>query len=179
MDIHQLLLSIYHLLSKYSLCNLFNKFVKIYFLQKDSSIFRMYISSRMKSTVNPKEYWWIESPHYKIHILQYYLTGFFGKILGIDKVSEIVYSFVANICKYWVIMFEQSYNWVPVWSIIGRSFKLLRFFFLVSVNLWVFAVAESRAGWVEVVLVSTTYLENRFVLLASIKSMDDEFQGLW
>ena len=45
------------------------------------------------------------------------------RISGKDKVSEIVYSFIANGCKYWAIIFEQSYKWVPVWSIIGRSFK--------------------------------------------------------
>lgn len=76
-------------------------------------------------------------------------------------------------------MFEQSHKWVPVWFIIGRSFKLLRYFFLVFVNLWVFAVAESLAGSVELVLISITYLQNGFVLLASIKSMDDEIQGFW
>ena len=59
-------------------------------------------------------------------------------ISGKDKVSEIVYSFIAGGCKYRAIILEQSYEWVPVWSIIGRSFKLLIFVCLVSVNLWVF-----------------------------------------
>ena len=52
----------------------------------------------------------------------------------------------SNGCKYWEIIFEQSYKWVPVWSIIGRSFKLLIFICLVSVNLWVFALAKGLAG---------------------------------
>ena len=55
---------------------------------------------------------------------------FAQRIFGKDKILVI-----SNGCKYWEIIFEQSYKWVPVWSIIGQSFKLLVFICLVSVNL--------------------------------------------
>ena len=70
--------------------NLFNNFLKIDFVQK-----RRYVYSLLLS------------------------NGFFSKDIRKDKVSEIVYSFIANGCKYCAIIFEQWYKCVPVWSIVG------------------------------------------------------------
>ena len=61
--------------------------------------------------------------------------GFSLRISEKDKVSEILYSFIANGYKYWAIVFELSHKLEQVWSISERSFKSLIFIWLISVDL--------------------------------------------
>ena len=154
LNIHQLVWSIYDLPRMCNLCTSYLiTFWKLIFDKNAEASLERKFHQQSNLLFHLKEYLWIRNPHYKIHILHLYLTDFpkgYQEKINCQK----LYIRLSLMVIYWVINFEETNKWVSVGSIIGQSLKLLIFICLVSVNWWVFAVAKSLTGLLELGIIS-------------------------